>query len=128
DLLGRLGHDAIGLAVAVHPVLRRRGRLRDLVAELGRDERRGVAVDELVDRREDAALDQLADDIRDVDAEQIGELLDGDGPGQLDRTTFAGIDDLDRRRERAVATRWLARPAAAAGPAPTPGHVVLLRW
>ena len=56
----------------------RRDRLGDLVAELAGDERRGVAVDQLVDRREDAALDQLADHVRRVDGQQLGELLDGD--------------------------------------------------
>ena len=103
--------------------------LGDFVAELAGDERRGVAVDQLVDRREDAALDQLADDVRGVDAEQLRELLDGDRAGQLDRATLARIERLDAgSAECAVATRRLAGPATAAGAAPTPGHGLLLRW
>ena len=53
--------------------------LGHLVAELAGDQRRGVAVDQLVDGREDAALDELADDVGRVDRQQVGELLDGDG-------------------------------------------------
>ena len=68
--------------------------LGDLVAELLGDERRGVAVDQLVDGREDAALDELADDVRRAGAEQLGELLDGDRPRQLDRAALARVDDL----------------------------------
>ncbi len=126
-LLGRLGGGAFGLAVGTGAVGRRGDRLGHLVAELGCDERRGVAVDELVDGREDAALDQLADDVRDVDREEVGELLDGDGGRQLDRATFARIECLDLRCRAAVATRRLAGAASAAGAAPTPGHGLLLR-
>ena len=127
DLLGRLGDLTLGFGVgAADP-----GRLglRHLVAELAGDERRGVAVDELVDRGEDPALDELADDVRRVDPEELGEFLDGDRPGQLDRPTLAGIERLHARSiERTVATRWLAGPATAARAAPTPGHGLLLRW
>jgi hypothetical protein len=91
------------------------------------DERRGT-IDELVDGREDAALDELADDVRRIDAEQVGELLDGDRRGQLDRAALARIDRLDAgAAERAIPARRLARPATAAGAAPTPGHGSLLR-
>ncbi len=66
DLLGRLAGRLLGVGVGDpggdgH-------RLGHLVAELAGDERRRVAIDELVDRREDAALDQLPDDVRGVDA------------------------------------------------------------
>ena len=127
-LLGGLGRGAFGLAVRSGAVRRRGDRLGHLVAELGRDEGRRVAVDQLVDRREDPALDQLADDVRDVDRQQLRELLDGDGSGQLDRAALARIDRLDLRRESAVATRRLAGAASAAGAAPTPGHGLLLVW
>ena len=126
DLLGGLA--GLGL-FAVGPV--RAGHVDGLghfVAELAGDERCRVAVDELVDRREDPALDQLADDVRRVDAEQLRELLDGDRSGQLDRSTFARVQRLDTgARERALATRWLARAAPTASAAPTPGHALLLR-
>jgi len=97
------------------------------VAALARHERRGIPVDELVDRREDPALDELADDVRGVHAEQVGEILDGDRRGQLDRATLTRVGDLDARlRERAVTTLRLPRPATAARAAPTPGHGLLL--
>src|SRR5206468_2387175 len=81
-------------------------------------ERRGVTVDELVDRREDAALDQLADHVRGIHTEQLGQLLDGDRRGKLDGATLARIGDLDSRlREGAVAPLRLAGPAPAAGAA-----------
>ena len=127
DLLGRLG----GLALALDIDADRPGRLDGLghlVAELAGDERRGVAIDQLVDGREDPALDQLADDVGRVDRQQLGELLDGDRRGQLDRATLTRVEDLDLRRvECAVATRRLAGPATAARAAPTPGHGLLLR-
>ena len=105
-----------------------RGRLGHVVAELAGDERRRVAVDQLVDRREDAALDELADDVGRVDRQQVGEFLDGDRRGQLDRATLTRVGDLDLRRvECAVSTRRLAGAATAAGAAPTPGHGLLLR-
>ena len=126
DLLGRLGD--LSIVVRVGTAGAGRFGLGHLVAELAGDERRGVTVDELVDRGEDAALDQLADDVRRIDAEQLGELLDGDGAGQLDGATLPRIERLDARsRERAVPARRLARPATAAGAAPTPGHGLLLR-
>ena len=92
-----LGRGAFGLAVGSGAVRRRGDGLGHLVAELGRDEGRGVTVDQLVDGREDPALDQLADDVRDVDRQQLGELLDGDRAGQLDRAALARIDRLDLR-------------------------------
>ena len=134
DEVGRVvlvEEDFLGRRAPARPPPRRRrpmpavgrDRLGDLVAELARDERRGVAVDELVDRREDAALDQLADHVRGVDREQLRELLDGDRRRQLDRATLARVGDLDLRRyAAAVATRRLAGSAPAAGAAPTPGH------
>ena len=79
-----LGVGAVGAGAAIG--------LGDLVAELAGDERRGVAVDQLVDGREDAALDQLADDVGRVDGEQLGELLDGDRAGQLDRAALARVE------------------------------------
>ena len=104
------------------------GLLGDLVAQLLGDQRRGVAVDELVDGREDAALDQLADDVGRAGAEEVGELLDGDRARQLDRAALGRVDDLDRAgRERAGATRGLPRAASAAGAAPTSSHWALLR-
>ena len=124
-LLGGLGRRPAALVV----VGRGGGRVRlgDLVAELLGDERRGVAVDQLVDRREDAALDELADDVRRVDVEQVRELLDGDRRRQLDRAALRRIDDGDAaRREAARTTRRLAGSSTAAGAAPTPGHGLLL--
>ena len=126
DLLGRLGDLAVALRVGTTGA----GRfgLGHLVAELAGHQRRGVAIDQLVDGREDAALDQLADDVGGIDPEQLGELLDGDRAGQLDRATLPRVERLDARsRERAVPARRLARPASAAGAAPTPGHGLLLR-
>src|SRR5439155_16706635 len=100
----------------------------DLVTKLARHQRRRVAVDQLVDRREDAALDQLANDIRRVDRQQLRQLLDRDRPRQLDRATLARVEHLDLRRNAAAVTaRRLARPAPAAGAAPTPCHALLLR-
>ena len=81
--------------------------LGDLVAELARDEGRGVAVDQLVDGREDAALDELADDVGGVDRQELGQLLDGDRRRQLDGATLTRVHHLDRRPR----TR---RPGAAA--------------
>src|SRR6185436_20129894 len=96
--------------------------------EFAGHQRRRIAIDQLVDRGKDAALDQLTDDVRRVDAKQLGELLDRDRSGQLDRAALARIGDLDRTgRERAVATRRLAGPAPAARAAPTPCHGLLLR-
>ena len=95
---------------AAVPVAGRLDRLGDLVAELAGDERRGVAVDELVDRREDAALDELADDVRRVDRQQLGELLDGDRRGQLDRATLARVE-----RPGPATGRTRRRDAAACG-------------
>ena len=127
DLLGRLGRPGRRRPRRRRPVPGRLG-LGHLVAELAGHERRRVAVDQLVDGREDAALDQLADDVRGIDAEQLGELLDGDRAGQLDRATLPRVERLDARsRECAVPARRLARPATAAGAAPTPGHGLLLR-
>jgi hypothetical protein len=77
DFLGRLGDLAVGLVGTDRGGL----GLGHLVAELARDERRGVAVDELVDGREDPALDQLADDVRRVDAEQLASSLTVIVPG-----------------------------------------------
>ena len=91
DFLGRLGAGASPSASPA-PAVDAADGLGDLVAELARDQRRGVAVDELVDGREDAALDELADDVRGVDGEQLGELLDGDGRGQLDRAALTRIE------------------------------------
>ena len=110
------------------PPLAVRLRLGDLVAELAGDERRGVAIDELVDGGEDPALDELADDVGGIDPEQVGELLDGDRGRQLDGASLARVRRLDARpAERAVPSRRLAGPATAAGAAPTPGHGLLLR-
>ena len=106
DLLGRLG-DPLVLVGADGP----RGLgLGHFVAELAGHERRGVAVDQLVDGREDAALDQLADDVRGVDPEQLGELLDGDRAGQLDRAPLT----RDRASGRRI-HRMRRRDAAACG-------------
>ena len=127
DFLGRLGDRAF--AFAFDPAGAGRDRLGDFEAEFTGDQRRGVAVDELVDGREDAALDQLADDVGRVDRQDLGELLDGDRAGQLDRATLTRVGDLDLSGgECAVATRRLARAATAAGAAPTPGHGLLLGW
>ena len=124
DLLGRLGRGLLALALGGPGGGHGLGHL---VAELAGDERRGVAVDELVDRREDPALDQLADDVGRVDAEQLGELLDRDRAGQLDRAAFPRVRDLDRRLPDArVATLRLPRAAPAAGAAPTPRHAGFL--
>ena len=127
DLLGRLGDRPVRFAVGAVRAGRLDG-LGHLVAQLAGDERRGVAIDQLVDRGEDPALDQLADDVRRVDAEQLGELLDGDRAGQLDRAALTRVGDLHAGgTERPVATRRLAGPAPAAGAAPTPGHGLLLQ-
>src|SRR4029077_10239533 len=109
------------------------GDLGDLEAELARDERRGVAVDELVDGREDAALDELADDVCGADGQELGELLDRDRARQLDRAALLRLDDRDGAgREGAGPARGLPGSASAAGAAPTPGHAFLLdgqyRW
>jgi hypothetical protein len=126
QLLGRLADGLVAGAVGAIGAVRV-DRLGDLVAELARDERRGVTVDELVDRREDAALDELPDHVRGVDREQIRELLDGDRRGQFDGSALARVGDLDGpAAERAIAARRLARAAPAAGAAPTPGHGLLL--
>ena len=116
DLLGGLGDGR--LAVGLGRL--RGGRLGDLVAEFAGHQAGRVAVDQLVDRGEDAALDQLADDVRDVHAEQLGELLDRQRRGDLDRATLGRVDDLDDRRaalERRAGglagTAPVARPAAA---------------
>ncbi len=127
DLLRRLGSGALRLAIGDAATRRGRDGLGHFVAELGRDEGRGVAVDQLVDGREDPALDELTDDVGDVDRQQIREFLDGDRAGQLDRATLARVDRLHLGAECAVATRRLAGPATAAGAAPTPGHGLLLR-
>ena len=100
----------LGRRPARRSLLVRRGdrgrRLRDLVAELARNERRRVAVDELVDAREDAALDELADDVRGVHVEQRREFLDGDRAGQLDRAALARVGDLDRPVATGRSRRW----------------------
>jgi hypothetical protein len=125
-LLGCLGGSALLAFIAGLAADRGLG-LGDLVAELRRHEGGRIPVDELVDGREDAALDQLPDDVCRVDPEELGKLLDGDGRGQLDGAALARIRRLDARRcERAVAARWLAGAAPAAGAAPTPGHGLLL--
>ncbi len=128
DLLRRLRRCAVTVGLGAGAVGRGCDGLCHLVAELRGDKRRGVTVDELVDRREDAALDQFADDVRDVDREQISKLLDGDRAGQLDRTALTRIDRLHRRRVLVGSTGWLAGPAPAAGAAPTPCHGLLLGW
>ena len=79
DLLGR-GVD-LGLAIGIGDAGGRGDRLGHLVAELAGDERRGVAVDQLVDGREDAALDQLADDVRRVDRSSSASSLTVMVPG-----------------------------------------------
>jgi hypothetical protein len=128
DLADVVRGGAVLLAVLLGRGGRRRGggRLGHLEAELARDQRGRIAVDQLVDRGEDAALDQLADDVCRVDAEQVGELLDGDRGRQLDRATLTRIEDLDLALLCAVPARRLARPAPAAGAAPTPRHCCLL--
>ena len=88
----------------------RRLALGHFIAELACDERRRVAVDELVDAREDAALDQLADHVRGVDRELGRKLLDGDRGGQLDRAALARVQDLDRRRGGLAAAVACADP------------------
>ncbi len=127
DLLRRLGDRLL----AGHHLARSTAgndRLGDLEAELAGDERRGVAVDQLVDRGEDSALDQLADHVRGVDVEELGQLLDRDRRRQLDRATLARLEHLHAALARAgIAARGLARTAATAGPAPTPCHDRLLR-
>ena len=126
DLLGgRCGWGPLLLALDGHAG-GRGDRLGDFVAELAGDERRGVAVDQLVDGREDAALDQLADHVRRVDREELGQLLDGDRRRQLDRAALARVDRLHLRIRVAGTPRRLARSAPAAGAAPTPGHGLLL--
>ena len=70
--------------------------LGHLEAQLLGHERRGVAVDGLVDGGEDAAPDQLADDVRRVDADELRQLLDRDLLGDLDGATSGGVGDLDR--------------------------------
>ena len=124
DLLGGLG----GGRLAVGLGRLGRGRLGDLVAQLAGHEAGRVAVDELVDGGEDAALDQLADDVREVDAEQLGELLDGDRGRDLDRAALGRIDGLDGRPAVLLgASRWLARPAPVARTASATSHGDLLR-
>ncbi len=112
DLLGGLGRRRLAvLGLGARQL--GRARLGDLVAELARHERGRVAVERLVDAGEDAALDQLADDVRGVDAEQLGELLDGDRVRDLDRAARCGIERLDRGRGlvRIRAALRLARAA-----------------
>ena len=75
DVLGGLA--AWRLAVGLDGRSAGRASATSKPSSLGHEAGR-VAVDELVDAREDAALDELADDVRGVDAEELGELLDGD--------------------------------------------------
>ena len=96
--------------------------LRDREAELLGHEAGRVAVDGLVDRREDAALDELADDVRRVDADELGELLDGDGVGDLDRAARRRIGDLDGRADVARPLAGLAGPARHARAAAATRH------
>ncbi len=100
DFLRRFGRRRFTVRVLggpdhADPGLRRLGHF---IAELAGHQRRGVAVDQLVDAREDPALDQLADHVRGVHVEQRREVLDGDRRGQLDRATLARVGNLDRRR------------------------------
>ena len=106
----------------------RRLRLGRLEPELGRDQRRGVAVDQLVDRGEDPALDQLPDHVRGIDRQDLGELLDRDRRRQHDGTAVARLGDRDRREAAALTPLRLAGSAAAAGPAPAPGHQAPPSW
>ena len=85
-----------------------------LDAELACHQRGGVEVDRLVDGREDAVADQLLDDVGGADRQRIGQVLDRDRRGQLDRT-----GRTDRRRRRighgggtAVAAAWRARASS----------------
>jgi hypothetical protein len=102
DLLRRLRRCAVTVGLGAGAVGRGCDGLCHLVAELRGDKRRGVTVDELVDRREDAALDQFADDVRDVDRSRSASSLTGDGAGQLDRarsrgsTTWTWVGEIDR--------------------------------
>ena len=97
-------------------------RLGDLEAELLGDERRGLAVDPLVDVGEDAALDQLADHVGGIDAERVGQVLHGDAGGQLYRATVARIQDLRRTDRTALAANRLAGSATAPRAASTLGQ------
>ena len=126
DLLGGLGDRRLGAGLATD---RWRHRLGDLVAQLARHQRRRVAIDELVDAGEDAALDQLADDVRGVDREQVGQLLDGDGAGDLDRAALRRIDGRDATGAtlHGGAGR-LAGPTPIARAASATSHGCLLRW
>ena len=126
DLLDRLRDGRLDFPVAGCCACRD-GWLRDLIAKLARDQRRRVAIDQLVDRGEDPALDELADDVGRVHIEQVGELLDRDGQRQLDRASFAGLRDLHGRGyRRAVPALRLARAPSAARSASTSRHVCLL--
>ena len=129
DFLRRFGRGGLAVRVLAARGHARRDLLRDLIAELAGHERRRVAVDQLVDGREDSALDELADHVRRIHVEQGRELLDRDGPGQLDRATLARVGDLDRSRcDSGFAALWLSRATPAAGATPTPGQAVLLRF
>ena len=106
----------------------RRLGLGRLEPELRRHERRGVTVDQLVDRGEDAALDELPDHVGGVDREDLGELLDRDRRRQHDGAAVARLGDRDRREAAALTALRLAGSAAAAGPAPAPGHQAPPSW
>ena len=130
DLLGRLRRRRLAVGLDAGRLAAGRDRLRDLVAELARDERSRVAVDQLVDAREDAALDELADHVGRVDAQLCREVLDRDRGRKLDRASFARIEDLDRRRDGSgLAPLWLARtpPITRAAPGPGQSHLLCRR-
>src|SRR5581483_2581819 len=102
----------------------RLGLRRRLEPELGRDERRGVEVDGLVDRGHDAHTDELLDDVDAADIEDVRELADHDGLGQDDRrpAVRAGLDRhrLGSGHGRLLRLRPLRTASPWAGPA--------LRW
>ena len=91
QILGRV----LGLAVGDDLVLAERRRL-DLVAELGRDQRRRVEVDVLVDvDAHHAQRPQLLDDLLALDAHLLGEVGDGDGVAHAhDALVLGGRRDL----------------------------------
>ena len=103
-----------------------RAALGDLEAELLGHQRRGVAVDGLVDGGEDATADEFADDVGRVDADELGQLLDGDRLGDLDGAASRRIGDLDGALDIVVALARLPGSPPSAGPAAATCHGCLL--
>ena len=117
-LRGGCGH---GLALDLAARLGRPG-LGHLVAQLLGDERCRVTVDGLVDGGEDAAADELADDVRGVDADELGQLLDGDRVGDLHRPAGRRVGDADGALLAFGPLARLLGPPPTAGAAATTCH------